>query len=176
MSSGTPLMNMVGFKCHTLTVTEYHGKNRFGAILWLCHCACGQPVIHQAGNLRRNASKCPVCKLLPPGEKSFNELYGGYKHDALARNLAFEIDRDTFRSLIKSNCTYCGAVPAQIFKRDLALPYNGVDRVDNSLGYVTGNVTPCCGSCNSRKRTDSVEDFLAWVDRVYKHNHRNDAC
>ena len=46
--------------------------------------------------------------------------------------------------------------------------YNGIDRIDNALGYVIGNVTSCCGTCNKAKATMGRIDFLDWVRRVYR--------
>lgn len=45
---------------------------------------------------------------------------------------------------------------------------NGVclDRIDNSLGYVAGNVIPCCPSCNGDRRTLTYAEYLAvWLVR-----------
>lgn len=36
---------------------------------------------------------------------------------------------------------------------------NGVDRIDNLVGYTDGNCVPCCQSCNIAKNSFSVEEF-----------------
>ncbi len=54
-----------------------------------------------------------------------------------------------------------GAEPAQ---------YNGLDRVDNALGYTPTNVVACCGLCNWIKRDLSQAQFLAAVARIYHHS------
>jgi len=46
--------------------------------------------------------------------------------------------------------------------------YNGIDRLDNDLGYVPGNVVSACGRCNKAKLTMPVGDVLAWVKAVYE--------
>jgi len=47
--------------------------------------------------------------------------------------------------------------------------------VDSSLGYVLGNVVPCCSTCNFAKRDMAYQEFLAWLDRLVayrgKHGH-----
>ena len=47
------------------------------------------------------------------------------------------------------------------------LRINGVDRIDNKKGYVTGNVTPACRYCNSAKNDRKLKYFLHWVAEVY---------
>jgi hypothetical protein len=52
------------------------------------------------------------------------------------------------------------------FNKDQFVLFNGLDRVDPSVGYVETNVVPCCYSCNFAKNTLSVSDFYAWVNRI----------
>ena len=66
--------------------------------------------------------------------------------------------RDQFRSLIDRPCHYCGTKPAC-----------GVDRRDNSLAYTRDNSLPCCSLCNYAKRDMSEPDFIAWVQKVFRH-------
>lgn len=56
------------------------------------------------------------------------------------RGLTFELSFEQFAELVNSKCHYCGKEPR-----------NGVDRVDNTRGYVTDNVVPACLPCNVRK-------------------------
>jgi hypothetical protein len=44
--------------------------------------------------------------------------------------------------------------------------YGGIDRKDNTIGYVVGNVVPCCIVCNRAKMDLPYEAFLAWLGRV----------
>jgi len=44
--------------------------------------------------------------------------------------------------------------------------YNGLDRIDNEKGYLLDNVTPCCKICNQAKHALSLDDFLAWCQRL----------
>ena len=48
--------------------------------------------------------------------------------------------------------------------------YNGLDRVNNGLGYVEGNVVPCCETCNTAKQNLDLPAFFEWVQRVYEHS------
>ncbi len=49
--------------------------------------------------------------------------------------------------------------------------YNGVDRVDKSIGYTKTNCVTCCSICNMSKRQLSLQEWLHWVDRIYTHQH-----
>lgn len=101
---------------------------------------------------------------------SFNLLLARYRAGAKARGLAFELDRDGFRKLTKSECHYCGAQPGQAIAGRKGDPtpyvYNGVDRIDSTRGYVHLNTVACCGVCNYMKGDMSYEDFMRHVVRI----------
>lgn len=44
--------------------------------------------------------------------------------------------------------------------------YNGIDRVDNAVGYILENCIPCCEFCNKAKGTKTYFDFLDWICRL----------
>lgn len=81
------------------------------------------------------------------------------------KNAAIKIGREwhlsfeQFKSLIESDCAYCGQSPNGWL--------NGVDRVDNNKEYVIGNCVSCCKMCNYMKSTFSRERFLAQVEKIY---------
>lgn len=59
---------------------------------------------------------------------------------AIARDVPFLLNFDEWSELVEQECAYCaGALEPQGI---------GLDRLDNSLGYVLGNVVPCCAECN----------------------------
>jgi hypothetical protein len=45
-------------------------------------------------------------------------------------------------------------------------PARGIDRRDNSVGYLISNCAPCCKNCNLAKRDMSEAEFLRWVARI----------
>ena len=47
--------------------------------------------------------------------------------------------------------------------------YNGIDRKDNALGYVEGNVVSCCKFCQYAKRDLPYEEFVAHLARAGQH-------
>lgn len=76
--------------------------------------------------------------------------YKTYKYNANTRGLVFPITLEEFSRLRDKPCFYCG---------DSGVP-NGLDRVDNSLGYLIENVVPCCSQCNVMKLDYDLESFL----------------
>lgn len=89
-----------------------------------------------------------------------------YRYSAKKRGLEWGLSKEEFISLVAQNCFYCGIPPSQLQDGHV---YNGIDRVDNSRGYVPGNVVPACGFCNFAKRGNSIQEFYAWIDRLSAH-------
>jgi len=89
------------------------------------------------------------------------------------KNREFNIDKELFRNITSKECYYCGSLPKSIIKPERSngeYIYNGIDRVNNSLGYIKGNCVPCCSICNHAKSTLEQEEFLSWIERVYNHS------
>lgn len=96
-------------------------------------------------------------------------IYGDYKRNAGKRGLAWELSLDEFIELIERDCHYCGARPCNFWRKPGArnsLFYNGVDRRDNSLGYLPSNCVTCCKFCNFAKGGFPLEEFLDWISFV----------
>lgn len=92
-------------------------------------------------------------------------LYKNYKRNAENRGYSFDLSEEIFSTLINSQCFYCMVEPQQKYGK---LIYNGIDRMDNSIGYSHQNCIACCGICNSAKSNMSLEDFSNWIMRLYK--------
>ncbi len=121
-------------------------------------------------------SKKALARRKAPGHCALTRLIHRYKWNATVREVPFELSREEVEFLVKSPCHYCGALPSmKILGKDIWSPltYNGIDRVGNSKGYVTGNVVSCCRICNIAKRDLSVEEFLEWATRIYLHQREN---
>lgn len=160
---------------------------------WLCRCDCGNEKIIQGCNLRNGTTKSCGCirddlrkdwatgpgglsdtRRLPPGEAAFNSLYSGYRASARERNLVFELSKEEFRELTSSNCFYCDVEPSALRynsknKTPTPYTYNGVDRKNNSIGYITSNVVSCCKMCNFVKGARDDDVFIAHIKKIYEH-------
>jgi len=159
------------------TVIKRAKNDKHGQAAWLCQCDCGNKAVIIGGNLRRDKTRSCGCLRrdlfsLPVGEASFNALIKLMEHGAKICNLDWSLTEDQVRNLTKQNCHYCGIAPQQIFGQEGYngfYIYNGIDRIDNSKGYTIDNVVPCCKFCNYSKSNRSLEDFMTWVSKVYKH-------
>ena len=129
--------------------------------------------------LRRGVTKSCRClasgnNRLEYGEASKRELFHSYPKQAADRGYEWGLLEEQFFHIVTQDCHYCGAPPAQIHKRNKTVYgsfiYNGIDRVDNTIGYLPNNVVPCCFTCNKAKSAMSTERFLDWIRRVYVKN------
>lgn len=48
---------------------------------------------------------------------------------------------------------------------------NGIDRVDNEIGYIYENCVCCCKVCNTMKMNLSVYEFLNHISKIFKYNN-----
>lgn len=161
-----------------LTIIEYHSKRKYTKgyhHYYKCKCICGNESIVDSASLKSGAIKSCGClnaesKRKKFGESAFNSIYGQYKNNAKSRNITFDLESDDFKNLIDSKCYYCNKEPSNI--KDLKYNtgnyiYNGIDRLDNNLGYNLENCVPCCKQCNIAKHTYSLEAFKEWITNVY---------
>jgi hypothetical protein len=76
--------------------------------------------------------------------RNINQLYKDYNKSAKRRNHSFDLDLEKFKVLALSECHYC-----DYYKEG---EVNGIDRVNNDLGYTMDNCVTCCYTCNKMKR------------------------
>ncbi len=86
--------------------------------------------------------------------------FSTYKYSAEHRDLTFEITRDDFEAITAQNCYLCNTSGP-----------NGVDRIDSdrSVGYIVGNMEPCCALCNRMKNLFDYVLFTTQVDMIKSH-------
>lgn len=107
----------------------------------------------------RKRQKCASAKY----QKTIRGRTNYYKGNAKRSGLAFELPLELCNDLMTDNCYYCGVEPS---------PYNGIDRVDNSRGYLEDNVVTACEMCNLSKKDWTKEEFEAWIIRAASHLER----
>ncbi len=104
--------------------------------------------------------------MLEPGKAVRNLIFDQYQRDAKKRNLEWRLTGDQFDDLIAQSCYYCKRPPSMTRKARRCngdLTYNGIDRINNNLGYTTNNVAACCQICNRAKSNMTLEDFESWI-------------
>lgn len=177
------------------TVQHRAGSNARNIPLWHCFCVCGNekdvPVwalvyghSKSCGCLQRDvvrrmsketigiprANRCT-------SDAASRKLFRIYRDTSATRGYEFNLTYDEFLKLTSSPCSYCGASPSRIAKAERlaaeteggAYLFNGIDRVNNLIGYVFSNCVPCCRACNVAKARMSESEFLELVERIYLH-------
>lgn len=83
------------------------------------------------------------------------------KKCAVSRGYEFKLDNIQTMEIISFNCNYCNAIsdPHNGI-------YNGIDRIDNNLGYLVNNCITCCKYCNAAKNNLSIDDFIIWIHNI----------
>jgi len=175
--------DLVGERFGRLVVVERvpnHGAKRF----WLCQCDCGKIKEISGYHLKRRSTKSCGCLRIEVlsllgDESSFNTFYGVYVSNSKKANRSFDLSKDEFRKITSLSCSYCGAIPIPLSTRgrvNKVVTYvcNGIDRVDNSLGYTKENCVSCCSLCNLMKRGLSVRDFKEHVRRISSYIGKED--
>jgi len=87
--------------------------------------------------------------------------YTKYKTRAEEKNLAFELSKEEFFNLQENNCYLCDRLSENTRK-------NGIDRIDNNLGYTLDNTASCCSDCNYMKRDHNLQVFLDHLYKIYE--------
>jgi hypothetical protein len=169
---------------------------------WICKCTCGNTRIVQQNWLKR-FDCCVECankrtlrqntervlslntnldSIRAPGEVGLRIVFGKYQAHAHKKNREFKLTLEQFKNITSSNCYYCGSVPSKTQTVGKKLKtimrseynYNGIDRVNNQVGYTIDNCVPCCSTCNFMKRDFRVNEFLNKCLQIAdKHRDKN---
>jgi hypothetical protein len=157
-------------------------NNNKSMAYWKCLCDCGNYKTTAARTLKCGQALSCGClrkeRLLEAnsksfGESSFNEVYSSYRGSAKKRGLEFNLTKEDVRILINNRCFYCGRESSNLQKSSSNngdYLYNGIDRVNNYLGYTLDNVVSCCYMCNWSKREKTKVEFLLWIKDVYEYS------
>lgn len=94
------------------------------------------------------------------------EKFTTIKRSAEVRDLEFNLEKAEVYNLIIQNCSYCDYSPLEIQN------FNGLDRINNELGYIKENVTACCKFCNSAKGTLTIDEFFDWIKCFKTHQEQ----
>lgn len=101
---------------------------------------------------------------------SKGKAFWHYRTSAKKRGYEFNLTYEQFLEIAEKDCHYCGLAPSERYAfKPWHTPaiINGIDRVDNSLGYSVENSVPCCLMCNKSKNKYDLVEWLEWVSRVY---------
>ena len=167
-------LEIAGQKLGKLTAIQPLRTNRKRNIIWLFQCECGRLVEKVASEVVACSKDWNIscgskeCKRRVTGGHGRRNKIGSYKRSANDRGIAFELTEEQMDILFAGDCYYCGAAPSE---SSVGFISNGIDRLDSSVGYITGNVVSCCSVCNRAKFTKSSGEFLAWINQVWEHQN-----
>lgn len=88
--------------------------------------------------------------------------YDAYRTSAEVRGLQFDLSLESFKEICAGSCAYCR-------RPNTSTNRNGVDRMNNSEGYVRWNCVSCCAECNQMKTKYGAEEFLGKCRAVARH-------
>lgn len=161
-------------------------------------CKCGRIKEVQYNNIRNGASLCcgfspckiPINKNSRSIETTYNSLFYAYSAGAKKRNYSFDLTLDEFKGYLDKNCYYCNSKPSSVYqikdsktgkiRAGLPLIYNGIDRLNNKIGYNIKNCITCCETCNRMKMKYDYDFFLNHIKKIFnnkiKNNESNSTC
>ena len=107
-------------------------------------------------------------------------VYKRIKWDANRAGRSFNISLEWLVDQVHRPCHYCNRVdinsvtvpskrPGEVLLANFR--YNGLDRVDNTLGYEVSNLVPCCVVCNRAKNSMPYDDFVKYIGHLV--NYQN---
>ena len=180
--------DFTGQKFNRLTFIAPTNDYYRGRIIWQLQCNCGSVVTAIPNDVVRGHKKSCGCfhreqatkvglqsRKYDPMESSARKIWQIVYHDG-------DIDFATFLKLTQQDCCYCGDSPSrtqnegnqrktassfQLEKGDFT--YNGLDRIDSSMGHNKDNVVPCCWTCNMMKNDLGKGYFLQHIAKICKH-------
>jgi 5-methylcytosine-specific restriction endonuclease McrA len=142
---------------------------------WKCLCDCGKEFLGTTKSIKKGKKSCGCLsienqyKKLPAEIVMINIKYGHYISCAKRRNLDWNLNIEQFTDIVKNSCYYCGSIGSIKLKRyEFSILVNGIDRMDNNIGYNIDNVVTCCTQCNRAKNAMLYNDFIQWLDNLAK--------
>ena len=175
-------LDIIGQKINRWTIIEELSDRRQRTILYRAKCDCGNEATVSGSQVKNGYSKSCGClqkekasksNSLPKGAAALKKLLTSYKGGARKRGYFWELSDEEAISLFNNTCYYCNTKPSQIFpsmvdrhKFNGTILYNGIDRVDNNIGYIKGNVVSCCEICNRMKMALSKDFFIAHIKKI----------
>lgn len=175
-------INLTGKVFSFLTVIEHNLEKSQKRSFWTCSCECGKTCVVSGDKLCSGRQISCGCQQFAGFKannqekensdsdiKKINLLWSHYRNSGKNRNIEFNLSREEIKTLVESYCYYCGIVPSNSMSscnKKHRFVYQGIDRIDSSKGYITGNVLPCCRPCNTAKGVLHIREFEIWAKRL----------
>ena len=173
-------IDLTGKKFGRWTVIKRSFPNKGEQPVWLCKCDCGKEKIVMGNSLRKGDSKSCGClsnelksarRKLDSGLANMRTVIRQYKANAKRRGVGWNLTEEQFKEITQKDCFYCGEKPNNLTKQicNGEYIYNGIDRIDNTKGYVIDNIVPCCRRCNRAKDISTLQEYKNWIRKSYNY-------
>lgn len=172
------VLEILDKKFGKLLVIRRVEEDKWGLAHWECVCDCGNTRVVSGRNLVNGKTISCGCyrrefirsNQKPHGHSLLKREFSNYKRGAISRARVWGLSFERFKELSLDKCYYCGSSDSKLLKRDRqSLRCNGIDRLENHLGYIEGNVVACCSPCNYLKLDRDHDEFLLLIESIYKH-------
>lgn len=144
-----------------------------------CQCSCGNISTVTHTNLLNGTESCGcliketrIKERKPLTEVISRAVWTYYKRNAKLRNYEWKLSYEEFIKLINGKCNYCGTEKGNTYNwhykyETASAGFNGIDRLNNEIGYVLDNCVPCCFTCNAAKGALTLEQFKSWAKKLF---------
>jgi hypothetical protein len=170
------LRNKIFGDWHVIKLARRH-KRPSGKVFvyWVCKCKLCNRIYEVSsscltGGLSKRCRPCGHRKIFTEGLGTRNRVWFSYLEGARIRNITFKLSKKMFLDLCDGDCVYCGDPPNMTEKSRHGMGnylHNGIDRVDNTKGYLKENCVTCCKICNQMKHALGKEAFLTHIAKIY---------
>lgn len=190
----TTYTNHTGRRYGLLTVLgEAPRETPVGGPRWSCRCDCGGTKTVRASHLGKTKSCGCFYTSRPVEDKqavTINAQYCNHRHGAIRADSP-PLPRETWLAIVRRPCDYCGLTDTRniaetsLYRDDprrrpltqsqreaYAVSMNGIDRVDNTMGYIVSNSVPCCQRCNLMKNDMPRDTFVAHLQSIRVHGSK----
>ena len=168
-------INYSGQTFGRLKVIKPAPYKRYGHLVWLCECSCGNPNLHPvlAGNLIRTNS-CGCWKKDQAGKASITHgETGSLRHRMWcnarkrAKKIGVPCDIDLADIVIPSTCPVLG-LPLRKGVKKTQDGSPSLDRLSPERGYVKGNIWVISHRANRIKNDSSLEEIKKLINAIKK--------
>lgn len=129
---------------------------------WLARCECGVECVKSEASLSSGVQSCGCLRGRPREPlAAFNAVYRRWRRRATKGEVEWDLDAEQFMEVVGQPCMFCDAEPAPTYAG--GLPHSYPMRVKMDVGYVPGNVVPCCQNCHRARGKLTVGQFKEWL-------------
>ncbi len=174
---GHNFIDLAGQRFGKLLVLADTGRRKSKRPIWACRCDCGQKVEILGKYLRNGDTKSCGCfsKGNAHNRDAVAEITKSFwtpiEKQALRRGIPFEVTREQAWELYQAQKGLCAlsGVPIKFstnIRDERGTQTASLDRVDNSKGYVVGNIQWVHKRVNIMKNVMANDELLEWCERL----------